>query len=127
MTPPARPTHIPFNSSDPLEAFTNDLGSIPFNRSPAAPGTGVTTPRQQINTENSFIDAEVVYGARREPAGLAARGPTGRQPGQQRATLMLSPTGYLPAADQRGNPTAAPAMDVDGRLRGSAEHAADRR
>jgi hypothetical protein len=110
---------IPFNSSDPLEAFTNDFGSIPDNRSPAAPGTGVTTPRQQINTENSFIDAEVVYG--HDPTRLEwlREGPLDGNLANNGPRLMLSPTGYLPAADQRGNPTAAPAMDVDGRLRGA--------
>src|SRR3954463_2026736 len=41
---------IAFSTADPLETFTNTLGNIGFTRTPAAPGTGVTTPRQQINT-----------------------------------------------------------------------------
>jgi hypothetical protein len=31
--------NIPFSSADPLEAFRNDLGVVPFVRSAAAPGT----------------------------------------------------------------------------------------
>src|ERR1700716_2231886 len=54
---PAENAPIGFVSSDPLEAFTNDLGAIGFARTPAAPGTGITTPRQQVNTLSSFIDA----------------------------------------------------------------------
>jgi len=42
--------NIPFNASDPLESFTNDLGVIADTRSAAAPGTGVTNPREQVNT-----------------------------------------------------------------------------
>jgi Animal haem peroxidase len=54
--------NIPFNKTDPLESFTNTLGSIPFMRTPAAPGTGTgTTPRQQINTVSSYIDGFSVY------------------------------------------------------------------
>src|SRR5262249_36485993 len=55
--------NIPFSTTDPLESFTNTRGNIPFVRSAAAPGTGVTNARQHINTENAFIDAEAVYGA----------------------------------------------------------------
>ena len=37
---------IGFSAKDPLEAFTNALGSIIFARTPAAPGTGTSTPRE---------------------------------------------------------------------------------
>src|SRR5262249_54410934 len=60
-TPAGEHTPIPFDPADPLEAFTNDFGVIDFFRTPAAPGTGVTTPRQQINTLSSYIDASNVY------------------------------------------------------------------
>src|SRR5882724_7746595 len=43
--------NLPFNAADPMEAFTDTLGVIPFNRTAAAPGTGVTNARQHINTE----------------------------------------------------------------------------
>src|SRR2546428_1740480 len=42
---PALNPHIGFDQADPLEGFTNDLGSIGFARTPAAPGTCVSTPR----------------------------------------------------------------------------------
>src|SRR3954470_19171679 len=51
---PAESTPIAFTTTDPLETFRNDFGAISFNRTPAAPGTGVKTPRQQTNTEDSY-------------------------------------------------------------------------
>src|SRR5690242_18029896 len=54
--------NIPFNAAHPVESFANTLGFIPFVRSAAAPGTGVSNVRQHINTQSSFIDAEAVYG-----------------------------------------------------------------
>src|SRR5262245_59681130 len=58
----AEPMTIPFDARDPLETFRNDFGAISFARTPAAPGTGVTSLRQQINTLSSYIDASQVYG-----------------------------------------------------------------
>jgi hypothetical protein len=113
--------NIPFNASDPLESFTNDLGVIADTRSAAAPGTGVTNPREQVNTENSFIDAEVVYGHDPNRLEWLREGPLDNNLANNGPRLMMSPTNYLPAATQRGNPTAAPTMDVDGRLRGAPE------
>jgi hypothetical protein len=111
--------NIPFSTSDPLEEFTNDFGVIADNRSPAAAGTGVTTPRQQINTENSFIDAEAVYG--HDPSRLEwlREGPVDGNLANNGPHLIMSPTNYLPSGDQRGDFAASPAMDVDGRLRGA--------
>ena len=40
---------------------------------------------------------------------------------------LLLPDGYLPRRDARGNPATAPAMDVDGRLRGQPEPGRGRR
>ena len=77
---------IAFNKTDPLESFTNTLGSIMFSRTPAAPGTGTgTTPRQQINTVSSYIDGFSVYGVDRGPARMAARGAGRREALEQRA------------------------------------------
>jgi hypothetical protein len=109
--------NIPFNSSDPLESFTNDFGVITDNRSPAAPGTGVTTPREQINNENAFLDGEVVYGHDQSRLEWLREGPVDNNMANNGARLMLSPTGFLPTREARGNAAAAPAMDVDGRLR----------
>src|SRR5262245_46021955 len=79
--------NIPFNASEPLETFHDDVGSIAFDRTPAAPGTGQTSARQQLNTLSSFPDASQVYGidpARRQWL-LAPDG----------ASLLLT-GGYLP-------------------------------
>jgi hypothetical protein len=114
---PAENTPLRFDAHDPLERFTDDLGAIDFARTPAAPGTGVTTPRQQINTVSSYIDAFAVYG------GTAARlewlrdGPIDGTLFDNEASLLL-PGNYLPRADARGDVTLAPAMDLMGPLTG---------
>ncbi len=58
----ADPLVIAFDPDDPLEAFTNDLGSISTTRSAVAEGTGIDSPAEQVNTVSSFIDAWAVYG-----------------------------------------------------------------
>jgi len=108
--------NIPFNSSDPLEKFTNDFGSISFIRDAAAPGTGVNTPREQVNTLNSYIDAEVVYGGSAARLDWLRDGSLDGNPANNAATLML-PGGNLPTRAARGNPANAPEMGIDGRLR----------
>jgi hypothetical protein len=109
---PAESAPIPFNASDPLEDFTNDFGAVDFARTPAAPRTGTTVPRQQINTLSSFIDASNVYGT------TAARLDWLRNPGA--ATLFL-PHGYLPRVADKPN---APAVDLMGALVGTPARAA---
>ena len=98
---PGESAPMAFDPHDPLEGFTDDVGGIDFNRTPAAPGTGVRSPRQQINTVSSYIDASSVYG---ETARRLAWLRTGRE-------NLLLPGGYLPRADARANP---PAMDLFG-------------
>jgi len=110
------PANLPFNASDPMEAFTDTLGVIPFNRSAAAPGTGVTNARQQINTENAFIDAEAIYGATDTRLDWLRDGTVDGNPDNNAATMMTTPGGYLPHANSRGNAATAPTMAVDGRL-----------
>jgi hypothetical protein len=119
---PAENAPIGFASSDPLEAFTNDLGAIGFARTPAAPGTGVTTPRQQINTLSSFIDASNVYGVDPQRLEWLRVGPVDGNMSNNGARLML-PGGFLPRVDARGDPAAAPAMDLMGPLAGTPNRA----
>jgi len=107
--------NIPFNSSDPLESFTNTLGSIPFVRSRAAPGTGVSNPRQQINTVSSYIDASAVYGDTDTRLDWLREGTVDGNPDNNGSRLLL-PNNYLPRRDSRGNASTAPAMAIDGRL-----------
>jgi len=106
---------IPFNAADPMESFTNTLGVISFARSAAAPGTGVSNARQHINRENSFIDAEAVYGASDTRLDWLREGTVDGNPDNNGAR-MLMPNNYLPRRTARGNATTAPTMDVDGRL-----------
>ncbi|WP_214317372.1 peroxidase family protein [Nonomuraea sediminis] len=99
---------IPFDSHDPLESFTNTLGHIPFARS-----KGVGSPRQQINTVSSYLDAFAVYGGTQDRLSWLRDG-----------AKLLMPGGYLPRRDSRGDPASAPPMDVDGRLRAQPNRAA---
>jgi heme peroxidase len=108
--------NIPFDATDPLESFTNTLGVIPFNRSAAAPGTGVTNTRQHINTQTAFIDAEAVYGATDSRLDWMRAGTVDGNPDNNQAVFLTSPGNYLPRADARGNASTAPTMAVDGRL-----------
>ncbi len=118
--PTATAANIPFDANDPLEPFRNDLGVIAFTRSAASTGTGTSpsNPRQQTNTLPSYISANPVYGATKARLDWLRDGPLDGNPANNQATLML-PGGYLPRATARGNPAAAPVMDIDGRLRGN--------
>ncbi|MCB0918467.1 MAG: peroxidase [Actinobacteria bacterium] len=108
---------IGFNSADPLERFQNDLGSISFTRSAVAPGTGVTTPREQINTVSSFIDGHAVYGPDENRLDWLRAGSRDGDPSNNDAELLMTDNNYLPPATTRGNPGDAPDMAVEGRLR----------
>src|SRR4029079_4267349 len=107
--------NIPFNADDPLESFTNDLGVLPFTRTAAAPRTGVANVRQQVNTQNSFIDAEGVYGTTPEREEWLREGSLDGNPTNNKATLLL-PDGQLPDRNARGDAASAPEMAVDGGL-----------
>ena len=110
--------NIPFDSADPLETFTNTVGSIPFQRSAAAPGTGVSNARQQINTVSSYIDAWAVYGGTNERLDFLRAGSFDGNPDNNSAKLLLDADRNLPRRDARGNAAAAPAMETNGRLAG---------
>jgi len=114
----ATQANIPFSTSDPLETFTNNLGVIPFTRSAATAGTGTSTanPRQQTNTENSYVDAEAVYSGSNTRLDWLRVGSLDGNPANNQANLMMSANNYLPRATARGNASTAPAMDHDGRL-----------
>jgi hypothetical protein len=113
--PQGETTNIAFNPSDPLEEFTNDLGVIPFVRSTAASGTGVTNPRQQINTVSSYIDAFLVYGGSNERLEWIREGAVDGNLANNGARLLM-PGQYLPRRDARGNASTAPVMELPGPL-----------
>src|SRR5213594_77361 len=114
---------IGFDKTDPLEGFTNDLGAIGFARTPAAPGTGIATPRQQVNTLSSYIDGSNVYGV--DPGRLEwlRVGPVDGDMSNNGARLMLTADDFLPSVDARGDPSTAPAMDLMGPLVGTPNRA----
>src|SRR6266850_7574678 len=116
------PADLPFDARDPLESFVNDLGVISFSRSPAAPGTGVTNARQQVNTISSYIDASNVYGVTADRLKWLRVGPLSpsASPG---AALMLTDRGYLPRRSARGDVAGAPAMALMGPLAGTPDRA----
>jgi Animal haem peroxidase len=108
---PAESVPIAFNANDRLEGFRDDFGTIDFARTPAAPGTGATTPRQQINTVSSYIDASMIYGTTNARLDWLREGPVDGDPTDNSASLLL-PGGYLPRRDGRGNAATAPTMDL---------------
>lgn len=108
---------IAFDQGDPLEEFQNDPGVISATRSAVAPGSGETTPREQLNTVSSYIDGWAVYGGTDERLDWLREGSLDGDPTNNSATL-LNREGYLPKASSRPN-TDAPSMDFMGRLMGS--------
>ncbi len=119
---PAEHAPIAFAATDPLEGFQNDFGVIDFFRTPAAQGTGIVTPRQQINTISSYIDGSGVYGVTDSRLEWLRDGPVDGDMANNSARLLL-PDNYLPRADARGNPDAAPPMDLMGPLVGRPDKA----
>ncbi len=113
----ADPFNINFQAGDELEDFTSNVGVISVNRSPNTPGTGTSTsnPRQQTNILGSYINGNPVYGNTAAIEDWLRDGSNDGNPTNNAATLML-PGGYLPTRNARGNPSAAPAMDSNGRL-----------
>ncbi len=118
---PGEKAPIPFATDDPLERFQNDLGAIDFRRTPAAPGTGRTSSREQMNTVPSFIDAFAVYGGTDARLEWLREGPVNGTLADNRASLIL-PGGYLPHADAR-TAAHAPEMQLMGPLVGQPENA----
>ena len=120
---PSESAPMKFDAQDPLEGFKNDFGVLGFSRTPAAPGTSVTSPRQQINTNGSFIDASNVYGGTSSRLDWLREGSAGDgSPANNKASLLMSKGNYLPRADAR-RAVAAPPMDLMGALVMSPEKA----
>jgi len=120
----AESTPIAYDRNDPLESFDDTLGAIDFSRTPAATGTGVSSPRQQINSLSSYIDGSNVYGVTDSRLEWLRNGPVDGRLSNNKPTLMLTSDGYLPRADARGDPSAAPPMDLMGALQGTPTRAA---
>ncbi|HEX8631276.1 MAG TPA: peroxidase family protein, partial [Catenuloplanes sp.] len=74
------------------------------------------------NIVSSYIDAFAVYSGSSERLEWLREGPVDGNMANNSARLLL-PNGMLPRRDTRGNAATAPAMDVDGRLRGQPSRA----
>ena len=98
--PAARARRSRSTPSDPLEEFRNDFGAIEFTRTPAAPGHGRRpTPRQQINTVGSYIDALERLRRHDERLEWLREGPVDGDMSNNGAKLLLPRR--LPAAARR--------------------------
>jgi hypothetical protein len=117
---PGENAPIPFDANDPLERYRDDLGIIDFHRTPAAPGTGTTAPREQLNQVTSFIDASQIYGTSPIRLDWLRTGQLDGDPTNNSAKLLL-PNGFLPRPGDRGEQIAAPLMDLNGPLTGRPE------
>jgi len=112
---------IAFDSSDPLENFSNSFGAIPFSRVSASPGTGtdVSNPREQINTVSSYIDGWAVYGGTDDRLEWLREGTIDGDITNNNARLLTRTVDgqqYLPNALTRGDASTAPVMDIEGLL-----------
>jgi len=109
---------IPFNASDPLESFHNDLGQISFTRTRPAPASrsGV---RDQLNTISGYIDASNVYGDDTARLEWLREGRVDGDLTNNAAKIWL-PDGMLPRAIEREGAT-PPQMGEFGRLLAASE------
>lgn len=122
IDPPGEQADLPFDPDDPIEEFENDLGLIPFSRSTASPGTGETTPREQVNVVSSYIDGWAIYGGTDERLEWMREGPVDGDLSNNGARLLL-PDEFLPRRDTRGAPEDAPFAELGGRLAAEPERA----
>ncbi|MFB9659046.1 peroxidase family protein [Glycomyces mayteni] len=113
--PAAEAVTVPFDNADPLEEFTNDAETLPFLRSVPAEGTGVDSPREQVDLLPSYLGGFEVYGGTEDRLEWLRDGEVNGDLADNAATFMLD-GGYLPTADLRGDAAAAPYMDASGRL-----------
>ena len=107
---------LPFDGNDPLERFQNDFGIVDFARTPAAPGTGTDSPREQINQISSFIDASGVYGVDPIRQDWLRVGPVDGDPTNNSAELLM-PEDFLPRVGDRDDQISAPLMELDGPMK----------
>ena len=84
---------------DPAGTGTQTMS---FTRSAAAAGTGVTTPRQQVNDVTSWLDGSMVYGSDAATAN-ALRTLSGGKLKTSAGNLLPLSGGFFQAGDSRAN------------------------
>lgn len=108
---------IAFDPHDPMERFENDLGVIAFNRTAAAPGTGITSAREQLNIVSAYIDGWALYGGTEERLEWMRAGPVDGDMSNNSALMLTTDDDFLPRASERGDVATAPGMEIVGALR----------
>ena len=113
---------LPFDENDPLEDFSNDAEALRVSRSAGVLENGV---REQVNTVSSYLDAWAVYGGTDERLEWLREGSVDGDLSNNSARLLTAEDDYLPRAAERGDASAAPEMELTGRLM-ALEDAAER-
>jgi hypothetical protein len=108
--------NVTFDVNDALEQFANDGDILHATRTAAMPGTGESSQREQINTVSSYIDGWAIYGGSDERLEWIREGPVDSDMSNNGAKLLMTDSGFLPRANERGDTEAAPAMERGGRL-----------
>lgn len=75
----AEPINVPVAADDPVAVSSGGVPVMPQSRATAAPGTGVSTPREQLNDVSVAFDGSTVYGSDQATQDLLRAGDgTGR-------------------------------------------------
>lgn len=110
------PMNVSFDIDDALEKFANKQDTLHAMRTAAMAGTGASTQREQLNTVSSYIDGWAIYGGSEERLEWLREGPVDGDLSNNSARLLMTADGFLPRANERGNPQAAPPMERNGLL-----------
>lgn len=110
------PMDVTFDSNDALELFANDGDTLHTTRTASQSGTGVSGPREQLNTVSSYIDGWAIYGGSEDRLEWLREGPVDGDLSNNGARLLLTDDGFLPRAIERGDAETAPAMERNGLL-----------
>ncbi|MGH6645220.1 MAG: peroxidase family protein, partial [Bradyrhizobium sp.] len=101
---PAEAFNIAVPAGDPYFDPTNSgTKTIPLSRSKVAAGTGVTSPRMQVNEITAFMDGSMVYGSSDTTAASLRTGVGGQMKTSTGDLLPQDATGFFLAGDIRVN------------------------
>lgn len=103
---PSEPMNIPVPKGDPIfDPGHTGTQTIPFNRSAYVAGSGIDSPRQQMTSLTSWVDASQVYGSTSAQANALRSFSGGRMLTSSHSTGDLLPmsAGMFQAGDGRVN------------------------